>query len=101
MLGTAREAHKAQEASLTRAASDLSAQHALQTQRAAEAESLVQELQQRIVQMQACAAPPMCMLWQRLRCRSIPYSINRSHVTCLVLSITVVWYDWRLSHCRM
>ena len=55
MLETAREAHKAQEASLTRAAADVTAQHAQQTQRAAEAESLVQDLQQRLTQLQVTA----------------------------------------------
>ena len=55
MLETAREAHKVQEASLTRAAADVTAQHARQTQRAAEAESLVQDLQQRLTQFQVTA----------------------------------------------
>ena len=57
-LATAREAHKAQEASLTRAAGDVAAQHARQTQRAAEAESLVEDLQQRLTKLQACAVHP-------------------------------------------
>ena len=51
-LSIAREAHKAQEASLASASEDMGLQHAQQVQRAAEAEGLVQQLQHQLVAAQ-------------------------------------------------
>ena len=59
-LSIAREAHKAQEASLASASADMATQHSQQSQRAAEAEALVATLQQQLLAAQVGAQQAHC-----------------------------------------